>query len=173
MDVNLEQSLAQALEKARDLEAIVNHSRSVVMRWRAAPDFPIEYVTQNVEQFGFDPIQLMTCDAYWTDRLHPDDAEHFEEQLNAFLAADVDEYVLEYRILDRNNTVRWVTDRSHAFRNAEGQITGYVSVIVDISERMQRERELELLAATAAALSKVLTKMRDGTGRTGGGVPGL
>ncbi len=159
MDVNLEQSLAQALEKTRDLEAIVNHSRSVVMRWRAAPDFPIEYVTQNVEQFGFDPIQLMTSDAYWTDRLYPDDAEHFEEQLNAFLAADVDEYVLEYRILDRNNTVRWVTDRSHAFRNAEGQITGYVSVIVDISERMQRERELELLAATAAALSKVLTKI--------------
>ena len=37
MDVNLEQSLAQALEKARDLEAIVNHSRSVVMRWRASP----------------------------------------------------------------------------------------------------------------------------------------
>ena len=32
MDVNLEQSLAQALAKARDLEAIVNHSRSVVMR---------------------------------------------------------------------------------------------------------------------------------------------
>ena len=78
-----------------------------------------------------------------------------------FLAADVDEYVLEYRILDRNNTVRWVTDRSHAFRDAEGQITGYVSVIVDISERMQRERELELLAATAAALSKVLTRARD------------
>jgi PAS domain S-box-containing protein len=158
MDVNLEQSLAQALEKARDLESIVNHSRSVVMRWRAAPDFPIEYVTQNVEQFGFDPVQLISCDVYWTDRLHPDDAEHFEEQLNAFLAADVDEYVLEYRILDRNDTVRWVTDRSHAFRDADGQITGYVSVIVDISERMQRERELELLAATAAALSKVLTK---------------
>jgi PAS domain S-box-containing protein len=158
MSLNLEQSLAQALEKARDLEAIVNHSRSVVMRWRAAPDFPIEYVTQNVEQFGYDPLQLTTCEVFWTDRLHPDDAEHFEEQLNAFLAADVDEYVLEYRILDRNNMVRWVTDRSHAFRDAEGQITGYVSVIVDISERMQREVELELLATTAAALSKVLTK---------------
>ena len=100
----------------------------------------------------------MNCDVYWTDRLHPNDAEHFEEQLHAFLAADVDEYVLEYRIMDRNNTVRWLTDRSHAFRDADGQITGYVSVIVDISERMQRERELELLAATAAALSKVLTK---------------
>ncbi len=32
-------------------------------------------------------------------------------------------------------------------------------MIVDISERMQRERELELLAATAAALSKVLTRV--------------
>jgi PAS domain S-box-containing protein len=158
MNLNLEQSLAQALEKARDLESIVNHSRSVVMRWRAAPDYPIEYVTQNVEQFGFDAQQLMSCDVYWTDRLHPDDAEHFEEQLNAFLAADVDEYVLEYRILDRNNMVRWVTDRSHAFRNDDGQITGYVSVIVDISERMQRERELELLAAAAAALSKTLSE---------------
>jgi PAS domain S-box-containing protein len=159
MDLNLEQSLAQALDKARDLETIVNHSRSVVMRWRVAPDFPIEYVTQNVEQFGFDPQQLMTCDVFWTDRLHPDDAAHFEDQLNAFLAADVDEYVLEYRLLARNNTVRWVTDRSHAFRNAAGEITGYVSVIVDITERMQRERELELLAATAAALSKVGNKM--------------
>jgi PAS domain S-box-containing protein len=158
MDLNLEQTLADALGKARDLEAIVNHSRSVVMRWRVAPDFPIEYVTQNVAQFGFDPVQLMSCDVYWTDRLHPDDAEHFEEQLNAFLAADVDEYVLEYRILDRNNTVRWVTDRSHAFRDEDGKITGYVSVIVDISERMQRERELELLAATSAALGKVQHK---------------
>ncbi len=158
MEQSLEQSLVQALEKARNFEAIVNHSRSVVMRWRVDSDYFIEYVTQNVEQFGFAADQLMSGEVAWTERLHPEDAEHFEAKLSAYLAADVDEYVLEYRILDRNDAVRWVTDRSHAFRDADGQITGYVSVIVDITERMQRERELELLATTAAALSKVLTQ---------------
>jgi len=142
------------LDQAQSFEAIINHSRSVVMRWRATDDFPIDYVTQNVSVFGVDAAQLISGDAAWSDRLYKADLAEYQELLQRFLDANLDEYALEYRVLDRDNQARWVTDRSHAFRNAEGVITGYVSVIVDITERVQREHEFELLASTAASLNK-------------------
>ena len=152
-----EQSLSQAMQQIHDFEAVVNYSRSVVMRRRTTENFPIEYVTQNVSHFGLDAAQLVSGEAAWTDRLHHADLAEYQDLVQCYLEANLDEYTLEYRVLDRDHRVRWVTDRSHALRSAGGQIVGYVNVIADITERMQREHELGLLASTAAALNKATT----------------
>jgi PAS domain S-box-containing protein len=147
-----ERDLALALEQSRELEAIINRSKSIVMRWHVGPEFPIDFITENVAQLGYSAADLVNGDIYWTDMLHPEDAARLEQQLKQHLAADDDEYVLEYRVVDRSGSVRWVTDRTRAIRDTGGHIAQYESVIVDITERIQRERELKLLAEVASAL---------------------
>ncbi len=60
-----EPSLTQTQEQTHDFEEIVNHSKSVVMRWRATDDLAIDYVTQNVNQFGLDAAQLISGEVAW------------------------------------------------------------------------------------------------------------
>ena len=98
----------------------------------------------------------------WQQGLHPEDREPV---FRAWQQAAVNQqpFQLEYRFQHGDGTVRWVKEQAIAEQDAQGQITGYVGTITDITEskrleteRQQSERALAQSAAHQQAIMRAI-----------------
>jgi two-component system cell cycle sensor histidine kinase/response regulator CckA len=103
----------------------------------------------------------------WTSALHPEDRARFLGGWAASVAAGVP-YYSEHRFLRPDASVVWVVCQAVAERDAEGNISGFVGTLVDITERKRAENLLRqsehrnrLLVETARDI--IYTLAPDGT----------
>jgi hypothetical protein len=88
-------------EAAADMMSLLALSPVAVLRWRIAPDFPVESVVGNVEQFGYAKEDLLSGKVVWTDITHPDDLDRLEAEVENCLAKGEDIWTNTYRELPR------------------------------------------------------------------------
>lgn len=131
--------LREALARREEMERIVNRSPSVVVLWRAAENWPVEFVSQSVSQYGYDPDYFTGSNRGFIAITHPDDSVRVSAEVAAHAAANHDEYNQEYRIVCADQSVRWVADHTVVRRNAEGVVTHHEGLITDITERKEAE----------------------------------
>lgn len=73
--------------------------------------------------------------------IHPDD-RHLAQLKQRRLAENGDGQ-WEYRVVRPDGQARWVRDRARLARNAQGRPLRAVSVLVDITERLEAQRQIE------------------------------
>jgi PAS domain S-box-containing protein len=103
----------------------------------------------------------------FTSIIHPDDRESIETLIHQAVAAR-HPYNLEYRILHRDGSIRWVAERGRATFDRDGKLLYLDGAIFDITDRMQAEEALRLSEATNVALIRAIPDLliranRDGT----------
>lgn len=145
--------LGAALGRLEEMARIINRSPSVVVLWRAERgDWPVEFVSASVRQFGYSPDLLMAGKLSFRDITHPEDRERVGAELVAHAGAGHSEYNQEYRIQCADGSVRWVDDHTIVRLDEQGNVTHHEGLITDITERKAseerareaQERELEL-----------------------------
>ncbi|MNM75738.1 putative diguanylate cyclase YdaM [compost metagenome] len=83
----------------------------------------------------------------WRDSIYPDDLEYAERSLaQVLLKGSVEDR--EYRILNANGQVRWLSDKCYINQQREGDRVIIVGIAEDITEKKQLEGELQRLATT-------------------------
>lgn len=107
------------------------------------------YVSPAYERIFGRPAGLLLADCnQWRDSIYPDDLEYAERSLAQVLEKGAVED-REYRIIDAQGQVRWLSDKCFINRNAEpGQRLIVVGIAEDITEKKQLEAELQRLATT-------------------------
>ena len=118
---------------------VVNASPVVCFRWRASPDWPVVFVSDNVRQWGYTPEDLIAGQPPFADMVHPDDLARVVDEVTRHTAAGVKAYRQEYRLITADNRVIWVIDRTQVVRAADGSVAYYDGVVTDISDRKQQE----------------------------------
>jgi PAS domain S-box-containing protein len=90
----------------------------------------------------YEPGSTQQIYSEWLKRLHPDDQEQAETDLQNAIDRKSNEYRCEYRIIDRNNQIRWIDAIGELHYNEQGdlQISG---LIYDITKRKQVEIALQ------------------------------
>ncbi|WP_274325802.1 PAS domain S-box protein [Halosimplex aquaticum] len=141
IDVTEEVRAERQLAEERDMFA---DGPAIVFRWRNEEGWPVDYVSENVEDvLGYDQATLESEDVPYTDLL-------FDEEIDR-IAAEVAEHSDEtterfshepYRVETADGDVKWVKDTTKIVRDEDGEITHYLGYLVDITERKEREREL-------------------------------
>ncbi len=126
-------SSPESMRKTHELKRIYRNSPAVAFVWGLSSGRPIQFVSENISQFGYNPEELVAEQKAYVDLIHPDDRRLYLEKLNAFINDDVKDqgFFLEYRILDHMNEVRWVSETSF-LENGSGK--GH-SVQKEIKER--------------------------------------
>lgn len=102
---------------------------------------------QLTEVFGGNLMELV----------HPDDRELVSTTIDQAITG-TRKIELNYRIITRTNDIRWVHDRSVVLEmEPEGAliIEGF---IIDVTERKQQQREIEVIAAISQALRNATTR---------------
>jgi PAS domain S-box-containing protein len=152
--------LERAREKLHELEQMVNQSPTIFFLWRAAEGWPVEFVSGNVRQFGYTPEDFYTGRVPYASIVHPDDLERVEAEVAEYSQEEGrTEFAQAYRIITQTDEVRWTDDRTWIKRDADGKITHYQGVIMDVTDRKQAE---EALRREEERYKLALSATRDG-----------
>lgn len=133
----------RVLKELRMSEMIVERSPVILFRRIAGDDDPqLEYISQNIKQFGYTPEEFFEGAIEFKDIVHPDDHARVRKEILCYAEADVEEYTMIYRCVTRAGDIRWVEDQTSVVRDDAGLKTHNQGVLCDITERKQAEDAL-------------------------------
>ena len=93
----------------------------------------------------------------WAAITHPEDLALSQSAANSLLGGQGESSRFIKRYLHKNGSIVWVDVNTALRRDFEGQPQYFISAISNITQRKQRERELEAIAATTRALRSAHT----------------
>lgn len=137
-----------------DLCQLLAHSPAVLYSCGPPPDCATTFVSDNViDQLGHSPQDFYDQPFFWTDLLHPDDAEQVREELRKIESKDRVSY--EYRIRHRDGHYLWMHDQLTVIRDSSGRVSTLVGSWFDITERKRIEQALAEQASLSAFAADV------------------
>jgi PAS domain S-box-containing protein len=128
-------------ETKQRLELALQGTNTGIWEWKIGSDEVVW--NESMERlFGLEPGTFEgTFDAF-EKRVHPDDRQDAEEAIAASVRTD-ESFQLEYRLERPDGEQRWVDARGKIHTDDDGG-RRMVGVVTDITERKERERELEV-----------------------------
>jgi PAS domain S-box-containing protein len=90
------------------------------------------------EWFGYTPEQRMADPGLWPRLLHPDDRER-AVALSQEAERTGEDLAMDYRMIARDGTVRWIRDETTLVRQADGAPSFWMGVMFDITELREAE----------------------------------
>ncbi len=154
-----EEDLRSAMAKLKDTQEVISNSPAVLLIWRNDQGWPIEFVSDNVSQIGYDASDLLSGRVSISDIVHPDDLGRIEAELEAYASKGVDEFPQEYRIRTRSGSERWMDHRAFACRDSQGNITHYQVIALDITQRKVAEEALKFERAQLLSIFDSINEM--------------
>ena len=125
------------------MKEIINNSPVVVFLWEAKTGWKIQYVSDNINQFGYTPQELLSGAILYPELIYLEDRERAVQEVEQYSKLKVDHYSQEYRIVTKSGKVMWVDDRTTIRRNSNNEIVFHQGVIIDITDRKRMEEILQ------------------------------
>ncbi len=100
---------------------------------------------------GYEPGDIATTSEACNALLHPDDRDRVLELLNACVRGERTSFSMEYRLLAKDGSYRWLHGRGAPVHDGAGRLTLLTGATTDITRR--KETELALAQARDAAMA--------------------
>ncbi|WP_129582722.1 PAS domain S-box protein, partial [Methanolobus psychrotolerans] len=161
--------LYEAVRMRRILESIMSSSPAIVFLWKPEHDWPVEFVSENIEQFGYAVSDFISGKIIYGDIIHPSDLQRVREEVERASREGFSDFSQEYRILTKSGEVRWVDERTMLHYNEKGMVDYLQGIIVDITERkhannfMRIECDLDNVLGESRGLEETFEKLLDFT----------
>jgi PAS domain S-box-containing protein len=98
----------------------------------------------NSHLLGYSFDEFSDNEKLWWNSIYPDDRLMLEQNEAKYRNGDIDHHVLEYRILHKDGTIRWVMDRGVVIElMKDGKPLKIIGTHTDITERKQAEELLQ------------------------------
>ncbi|MGM0771944.1 MAG: PAS domain S-box protein [Halobacteriota archaeon] len=133
----------ELMKKEKELKSIYRNSPVVAFLRNSKNGFPLEYISENISQFGYSAKELMSHKVLYEDLIHPWDLDDYFMAFSECIKSEGNEFTKEYRILDREANPRWVAETSLIEKDRSGKPTRIQGIIVDITERKLAEEALK------------------------------
>ncbi len=142
-DITERKQMEESLRVAQArLHHLLTASPSVIYSSVASGDGGITFMGENVtSMLGYEAREFLSDSHFWTDRLHPQEAERVTAKLSERLSGNCQ--ALEYRFLHKDGTYRWMYDQVQVVRDAQGNPLEFVGSWTDITERKLAEALLQ------------------------------
>ncbi len=94
---------------------------------------------------GYDDHELENCREAWIQQIHPGDRKRVLAANQEHIVQKTPFYTAEYRLLCKDGSYRWFSDRAKALRDSSGNAIRIAGSIRDITASKQAESELQQL----------------------------
>jgi PAS domain S-box-containing protein len=138
-----EETLKMVLEVQKVLWTVVNNSPAVVFLWRTEEGWPVDFITENVFQFGYTAEDFTSGEILYGDIIHREDIDRVRAELEHQIKIDSETFRSEHRICTKDGALRWVEERTFIQRNKTGRVTYFQGLVIDITERKAAEEAFE------------------------------
>ena len=111
--------------------------------WKLDPQtFQITWSPEMYEIFGVDSNHTQNLLEIGTEKIHPDDKEGAWQVSGQAVEAGKP-YQIEYRIVMPDDGIKIVTNRGEPILNESGEISAYIGVVQDVTQRKKIEAEIK------------------------------
>jgi sigma-B regulation protein RsbU (phosphoserine phosphatase) len=91
---------------------------------------------------GYTAEEFFEEKIHFRDIVYPDDFERVKDEIMHYMEEDVEEYTQFYRIMTKDNQIRWVEDQTSVVRDDQGNKIFNQGLLVDITSRKLAEEEV-------------------------------
>jgi PAS domain S-box-containing protein len=148
-----EEALRKSLETQKMLRTIINNSQAVAFLWENKESLPTIYVSENVTQFGYKVEDFTLGKIPYKSIIHRDDIDSVIETLNRNITERQDSFDIEYRIFTGDRKMLWVDEKTFIQRDENEKATHFQGLVVDITERKEAQKMLEIQRELGTELS--------------------
>ncbi|HWR25988.1 MAG TPA: PAS domain-containing protein [Methanosarcina sp.] len=149
----VEEALKRSLEMQKILRTIINKSPAVAFMWKNLENWPAEFVSENITQFGYTVEDFTSGKILYGNIIHKDDMKAIVDHLEHLLREGSDSFEMEYRIFTGGGDIRWVEGRAFIQRDSEGVVSYFQGIVIDVTERKEAQQMLEIQRELGVALS--------------------
>ncbi|MEO1094992.1 MAG: PAS domain S-box protein [Cyanobacteria bacterium J06638_28] len=126
-----EASLKQSEEKFRTLVENIN---GAVYRCQNNADWTMAFVSEAIAELtGYTAAEFMSNERTYASIIHPDDVEYVDSNVAQTLA-DREPFTLEYRLIHRDGSIRWIYEKGKGIFDTAGQLLFIEGVFFDITD---------------------------------------
>lgn len=146
---------AELRESENNLSSLISNLPGMVYHCANDRHWTMEYVSDGcVALTGYTPDELINNKAIaFGDLIHEQDRANNWDQWQQSLAAG-NHFEGEYRIITKNNEIRWVWERGHANYNSNAEIIRLEGFITDVTEKKRSEKMIQAAREQAEAANK-------------------
>ncbi len=137
-------ALNESYIKYEELAYIFNQSPAIGFLWSADDERSVEFVTENIKQFGYTPSEFYSHNLTFSDIIFPGDKEKVNAEIKDKIKNNNERIKQHYRILTKNGEVRWVDSFSYVRLEDQNSVTHLQGVILDVTEKKLAEEESKL-----------------------------
>lgn len=147
-DITQRHTVEQALrESERSKAVLLSHLPGMAYRCRYDRDWTMDFVSEAcAEVTGYRPDELIENRVLsYNDVIAPEYRETLWNEWNRAAERDAN-FRYEYEIVSKSGERRWVLEIGQAVRDASGEIVALEGLVIDITDRIRREREIAYLS---------------------------
>jgi PAS domain S-box-containing protein len=112
-----------------------------ILIWRSDTSGKCDYFNERWLAFRGRTVEQEAGNG-WVEGVHPDDVQGcMDTYLSAFNQRAG--FEMEYRLLRHDGSYRWIFDRGMPFYHADGEFAGYIGSCIDVTARVEAQRELQ------------------------------
>ncbi|HGG57293.1 MAG TPA: STAS domain-containing protein, partial [Nannocystis exedens] len=138
-------ALAGDLRRHQDDRLLFARGPVVVFRWRNEEAWPVEFVSENAADLtGYPVEEFASGQLHYASLIDPEDIARVTQEVVDNSKGDAEWFEHQpYRIHHRHGHILWVYDYTVVLRGADGEPTHFYGYIMDITERVEHEQQLE------------------------------
>lgn len=141
-DITRQKKAAEALRRSEARYALAAQgSNDGLWDWDLISQH-VYYSPRWHSMLGLEKITSETSPDFWLDRIHPDDLQGFNHNLNDHLSGSVPQFENEHRLLHEDGVYRWMLCRGVAIFDRHGQAIRMAGSLRDITKRKKVEHQL-------------------------------
>jgi diguanylate cyclase (GGDEF)-like protein/PAS domain S-box-containing protein len=150
----LAEVIGTAIERQRthaqlaDAKRIIENSPTILYRLTPERNFPLSYVSPNIERYGYRASELLANPIRWRKLIDAADIGRLAADIRAIVRGEADETSTEFRLIKPDGSRVWFDGHATAFRNGRSSLTAIEGLVTDITERKRATAEIERLART-------------------------
>lgn len=137
-------ALHESYIKYEELAYIFNQSPAIGFLWSANEVRSVEFVTENIKQFGYTPSEFYSHNLTFSDLIFPEDKEKVNFEIREILRNGKERIKQHFRILTKSGEIRWIDSYSYVRLEDQNSVTHLQGVILDVTEKKLAEEESKI-----------------------------